>query len=227
MALMAEDYDRLAYEYLALAPYTAKADGDRLAHELRDLIAPYHGVTLLRDVNLGKTLMESAVVASKHHLLLPPELMLFFKSLINAEGLGRELSTNFDFLSFYADFVQPFLRSQYDPLKITKNIRYMGQDMSTLMISLPGQIRQSLRRLNSPNLPFSLEISNLKSLKESVDKAANILFLGIIIGSCILGSSLVYMKELQEGDFVSPHLIGYSIAAFLGFIAFINYIKKT
>ena len=42
VALAGEDYDRLAYEYMDLAPYAPQVDPDLFARDLRDLIAPYY-----------------------------------------------------------------------------------------------------------------------------------------------------------------------------------------
>ena len=39
VAIASEDYDRLAYEYVDLAPYTELVDVDLFARDLRDLIA--------------------------------------------------------------------------------------------------------------------------------------------------------------------------------------------
>src|SRR5207253_1470644 len=99
LALSREDYDRLAYEYVDLAPFTDKVNVDLFAKDLRELIAPYYGLTL-KNVNLGKILLSSSGVAARHHLTLPTELMLFFKSIVSIESIGRRITPDFDFLKY-------------------------------------------------------------------------------------------------------------------------------
>ena len=97
VSLYSEDYERLAYEYVELAPYNDKIDVDEFARDLQALLAPYFGLSM-KNVNLGLLLMRSTAVAAKHHLTLPAELMLFFKSVVTVEGMGRMIADDFDLL---------------------------------------------------------------------------------------------------------------------------------
>ena len=65
LALSTEDYERLAYEYVDIAPISEQVDVDLFARELRDLVSPYYGLTL-KNVNMGKLLMSSSAIAARH-----------------------------------------------------------------------------------------------------------------------------------------------------------------
>ena len=99
VALATEDYERLAYEYIDLAPYDERINGDQFARDLRSLIAPYFGLTL-KNVNLGHLLMDSTSIAARHHVKVPSELMLFFKAIVTVEGMGRQVIPDFDLLPY-------------------------------------------------------------------------------------------------------------------------------
>jgi ubiquinone biosynthesis protein len=227
MALATEDYDRLAYEYVDLAPFVEKMDVDRFATEVRDVIAPYYGLTM-RNVNLGKILLDSTAVAARHGLMLPTELMMFFKSIILVEGMARLIVKDFDFLQTALEFSSDFIRSRFDSAKAFKDLAMMGRESTALMYSLPRQIRQALRKLNSPQFSVRLRISQLEELKRSVETSSNIVFLGLIIGSLILSGSLTI--SMQTDTFIAgmPVVSGicYLTALLLSGLAFYNYIKK-
>src|SRR6266404_5713292 len=87
LALTDEDYDRLAYLYVDLAPFTERIDVDQFAREIRDLIAPYFGLTM-KNMNVGRLMLDSTAVAARHGLRLPTELVMFFKSMVSIEGMG-------------------------------------------------------------------------------------------------------------------------------------------
>ncbi|MCB0415678.1 MAG: AarF/ABC1/UbiB kinase family protein, partial [Bdellovibrionales bacterium] len=97
IALATEDYDSLAYEYVDLAPYSEFVDVDKLSRQLRNLIAPYHGLKL-DEVNSGRLLLESTAIAAENKVILPSELVVFFKSIIAVEGMGRIIKKDFDVL---------------------------------------------------------------------------------------------------------------------------------
>src|SRR5690606_9641856 len=95
IALYTEDYDRLACEYVEVAPYSDQVDVDRFAKDLQDILAPYFGLTM-KYVNLGRLLMDSTAVAARYQLVLPSELILFFKSIATVEGMGRMIMPDFN-----------------------------------------------------------------------------------------------------------------------------------
>jgi ubiquinone biosynthesis protein len=227
LALSKEDYDRLAYEYIDLAPFNNKVNADLFAKDLRDLIAPFYGLTL-RNVNLGRVLLSSSSIAAKHHVSVPTELMLFFKSLVGIEGLGRRIQKDFDFLAYSLEFAGELVRLQYEPARIINDFSQIARESKSLLNSLPRQLHFLLRKINSPDHAIKFQIRELDDLKKSVELSFNLLFLGIIIGCLLLSSSLIFVQPTENHIAGMPTMsfIGYSVAGILSVIAFINYIKK-
>lgn len=227
MALSKEDYDRLAYEYVELAPFTDKVDVDLFARELREIIAPFYGLTL-KNVNLGKLLMASSGIAARHHVKVPTELMMFFKSIVAIEGLGRKITGDFDFLKYAVEYSNEIGKYHMDPLKIGGELSTLLRESRSLLSSLPRQFNFFIRKLNSPHHSFSLKIDDINDFKKTFEASVNLLFLGIIIGALILSSSLIYSHPTQNIIYGMPALsfIGYIISVSLSLIAFYNYIKK-
>lgn len=228
-ALSQEDYERVAYEYIDLAPFSEKVDMDLFAKDLRDLIAPFYGLTM-RNVNLGKILMKSSSIAAQQGLHVPTELMLYFKSLVSIEGLGKKIDRDFDFLKYALEFAAELVRHQYDPEKIKQDTAQILRESRSFLSGLPRQLNFLIRKINSPQHQFKLKVPEIQDLKRSVEISFNLLFLGIIIGCLLISASMIYSQELAaaEGPIAIPtfSLIGYVLAGLLGIIAFINYIKK-
>lgn len=227
LALSNEDYERLANEYVDLAPFTDQVNVDLFAKDLRELIAPYYGLTF-KNVNLGKILMSSSSVAAKHGLTVPTELMLFFKSIVAIEGLGRKIHKDFDFLKYTLDIAGEFVKSQFEPDKITSDIGQILRESKSLISTLPRQINFFFKKLNSPDHSFILELPQLEDFKKSFESSYRLLFLGIIIAALILSGSFisVHSSENYIAGIPSLSFIHYIVALILGFFSFINYMKK-
>lgn len=227
LAMSKEDYERLAYEYVDLAPFTDRVNIDIFAKDLRELIAPYFGLTL-RNVNLGKVLMKSAGIAARHHLQVPPDLMLFFKSIISIEGMGHKINPDFDILKFSLEFAGDIAKTQYGPQRVMNDMTQMARESKLFLNALPRQLNFFLRKINSPSHAFRLKINEITELKRSIESSSNLLFLGLIIGSLILSSSFIFVHSTQSLVMGIPAMsfIGYALAMSLGIIAFINYIRK-
>lgn len=227
LALSREDYDRLAYEYVDLAPFTDKVNVDLFAKDLRELIAPYYGLTL-KNVNLGRILMSSSSIAAQHHLTLPTELMLFFKSIVSIEGIGRRIIPDFDFLKYAIEVANELVKHQMDPAKMMNELSQVMRESRNFIHALPRQANFLLRKINSPSHAFRLNVPQVDDLKRSIEVSFNLLFLGVIIASLIVSASYIFIQPTENHINGMPTMsfVQYGIALILGIVAFINYIRK-
>lgn len=227
VALAQENYERLADAFLEISPYNSEINIDKFARDLRDLIAPYYGLTF-KNVNAGKILMDSTRIAVKHHLVVPSELMLFFKAVVTIEGLGRVIIDDFDVLNYSLDMAQEIVKSKYDKERVLKELLYLAKDSTSLLSSLPRQVKQLLRRFSSGQSSWKLELDQIEDVKRAIETSSNIIFLGLIIGSLILSASIAMFLEHSTTLAGLPIIstLSYILATLLGFVAFYNYIKK-
>ena len=228
VALYQEDYERFAYEYVELAPYDERMNIDGLAKDLQDLLAPHFGLTL-KNIDLGRLLLDSTGVAARYGLVLPSELLLFFKSIVTVEGMTHLISDDFNLLDHALEFAAEIVKTKYSPDRIAEEVRAFGQDSTALLKGLPRQLKQLIRKVNHPDFAFRLSLVELEDIKRSMETSANILFLGIVIASLILSSSLM-MTSAHTGPLLAGFplfsVIGYSLAGALGLVGFYTYIRK-
>ncbi|MNL23570.1 putative ubiquinone biosynthesis protein UbiB [compost metagenome] len=191
------------------------------------MIAPYYGLTL-RNVNLGKLLMKSAGVAARHHLQVPTELMMFFKSIVSIEGLGRKIQDDFDFLQYSLQFAGELVKTQFEPNRMMTDVSQVLRESRNFINALPRQLNFLLRKINSPDHAFRLQVPEVQELKRSVEVSFNLLFLGVIIASLVLSSSYIFVHPTESHLWGMPTIsfIGYTLAVILGLAAFVNYIRK-
>lgn len=227
VALSTEDYERLAYEYVEVAPYTDLIDVDVFARDLQGLLAPYFGLSM-KNVDLGRLLMRSTDVAVKHHLTLPSELMMFFKSIVTVEGMARMVMKDYDILQHALEFAAEIVQVKYDPKRVRDDMLFLLRDSAGLFYALPRQMKQFARKVNHPDFSMRMRIDQIDDLKRSIEISAKTIFLGIIIGSLIMGGSLTVFLEQGPYIFGFPALttVAYGLAMAVGLVAFRNYIRK-
>lgn len=227
IALAQEDYEGLAQEFVSLSQGDDYINIDQFARELRDLIAPYFGLTF-KNVNTGKLLMESASLAGKYKIQVPAELMLYFKSIVTVEGMGREIVEDFDVLSQTVEIANEIIKSKYDPQRVIKDVTHLLKDSATLLYDLPKLIQYSLKRKNSLYQHQSVKLEDFHELKRSFDAFSNLLFLGIVIASLILAGAIALDKQPTPLILNLPPVstVCFGAAILLSLIAFYNYIRK-
>lgn len=227
LALSKEDYERLAFEYVDLAPFSDRVNVDLFAKDLRELIAPFYGLPL-KNVNLGKILMRSSGIAARHHVQVPTELMMFFKSIVSVEGIGRKIDPEFDFLKYSLEFAGELAKTQFGPQRVMNDMSQVARESRAFINALPRQLNFFFRKINSPDHTFRLKVAEIKELKRSIEVSFNLLFLGVIISALILSSSFIFVHNTEShiAGIPTASFVGYLLAMILGLIAFVNYIRK-
>lgn len=227
LALAHENYEQLAYEYVELTPYCELTAVEIFARDLRDVIAPYYGLTM-KNLRLGRILMDSARVAAKHGLVLPSELLLFFKSILTIEGLGRSVAPDFDFLSFSLEFASEIAKDRLSVEKFGRDFTQFGLETTSFIALLPRQLKRLVRRLNSPHFSLRVQIVEISELRKTVERSSNLLFLGLVIGSLLVSGSLTLSlgRGPYLGTFPVVSAIFFILGSILGLVAFYNYLRK-
>lgn len=180
MALAEEDFERMAYVYVDLAPYNEHVDVDGFAQDLAYILGPYVGLTM-KHLNLGHILMESTSLAAKHGLILPAELILFFKSIVSIEGVGRRISDDFDFMEESIRYSKHLIQSGVDAKKISQDMGIFLKDINQFLYAFPRQLRQTLRRINHPEFAIKTEERNMELIEAAIDRGFRRLFLLIAV----------------------------------------------
>ena len=227
VALFYEDYERVAYEYVEMAPYSSEVNVDQFAKDLKDLLSPYFGLSM-KNVDFGKLLMDTTAVAAKNRLVLPSELMLFFKSIVTVEGMARMIVADFNLLDYALEFATEIVKTRYSRERLQEEVVMFTRDTSQLLKGLPRQLKQFIRRVGNPDFAFQVSLSELDDVKRSIETSSNIMFLGLIIGACIISASMIY--DSGHGPVVLNMPLAsallYGLATGLGLVAFYNYIRK-
>jgi ubiquinone biosynthesis protein len=196
MALINEDYDRLAYEYMELAPFNQATNRLALAQDLRLILSPFFGLNL-RNVNMGKLLLESSRVAARHHVVLPSELMMFFKSTVTIEGLGRMIQDDFDLLPFVKEFAKDMLKTKVSTQELFSDMSFHAREWISLLEALPKEAKTHLRKINQPDYARKIEIKELERMENTLFHVGRLLFVAIVIAALILAGATT--MNLDQG----------------------------
>ncbi len=197
MALVAEDYDRLAYEYIELAPFNNRTERQALAQDLRSILSPFFGLTL-KNVNMGKLLLESSRVAAKHHVVLPSELMMFFKSMVSIEGLARMVREDFDMLPFVKESAKELLKTKVSTTELFSDATFQMKEWTSLLESIPKEIKNHLRKINHPDYRETVEIHQLRDMESTIYQSARLVFIGLVISALTISGAMTFETANTE-----------------------------
>jgi ubiquinone biosynthesis protein len=216
-ALLNRDVDRIISQLLYSGELTDNSDMKNLRRDLHDFIEDYYDI-VLQDIKVGKLLSEFIEILTHHRIHFPADFMVLAKALVIMEGVGRQLDPDFNMISHMRPYVNKLVFERFSPKNISEQAGRIAQAYSSLAKNLPHDIKEFINRLNRNQFKIDLEHRGLEKLVTDLDRSSNRVSFAVVIGSLIVGSSLV--MQIDKGPMVLGFpllgLLGYSIAGFLG-----------
>lgn len=211
------DRDAFTLQYV-LSAWTENGDmaSNGLGSDIVALLQRYEH-TALRDLDLTRVIQDLTAIMRQHSLILPPDLVLLFKTLITLEGVVKQLDGDFQLLEHAQPLIRKALFKQYNLSAWTHKLRSRGRLAARFLDSLPENLLRLSQRLNQGRFSIDLDLQRLDELNQHLDRTANRLTMGIVTAALIIGSSIVLASN------TGPKLFGFAFFGFIGYLlAFAN-----
>ncbi len=187
----------------------------------------YHSLPLKR-VSLRTLMRDLTEMIHKFRIQVPSELLLVAKALVSLEELGTRLSPDFDAAATAQPIVWEMVLKSYSPGRLGKKIFMQSRDLLRLVRDVPSDLRMFARILRDNELRITVEHRGVTEGFRHVDTAAKRLSMSIVIGSLIVGSSLVILAG-QEPMYRGVPLLGIAgllISAAMGMWLIMTMLRK-
>jgi ubiquinone biosynthesis protein len=111
LAFFKRDYRRVAELHIASGWVPAHTRVDILESAIRTVCEPIFEKPL-KDISFGQTLLRLFQIAHRFDMEVQPQLLLLQKTLLNIEGMGRELYPDLDLWATARPFLEKWMRDQ-------------------------------------------------------------------------------------------------------------------
>lgn len=173
---------------------------ERFAEDLGRLLHLYEDVSL-REVNLATLLSEIAGIMREHHLMLPADLALLFKSLITLEGLGTRLVPQFRLIEHVTPYVSKLLTERWQPGQVGGRISGTAREWGRAMRAAPRLLESLARRFTDDGVALSFELRELEEFGRQLERSVNRATVGVVTAALIVGSSILIAAAAGQGSF--------------------------
>lgn len=222
-AIVDEDYDTLAAEYINLCQITGNVDVQLLQKDLMDNISPYIGMAL-GDVNIGQVLIRSTSIATKHHLIVPRELMLLFRAILTTEAMGKKLDPGFDLLPVGERLAKQLLQTRYSKERLMRDLLVIGRDIQGLAESTPRFLKRFLFKWSQNN--FALEYRNPDTAELSAS-VRTLTYMGVLVTySLIMAAIGITTLSMNYGPTIFEILVVPTLAFTLSIVPLLHALWK-
>lgn len=144
-AFFRRDYKRVAQLHIESGWVPPDTRVDELEAAVRTVCEPYFDRPL-REISLGMVLMRLFQTSRRFQVEIQPQLVLLQKTLLNIEGLGRQLDPELDLWSTAKPFLERWMMEQVGPQKLWKELRDQAPRYAKLLPELPMLVHNYLQR---------------------------------------------------------------------------------
>jgi ubiquinone biosynthesis protein len=143
-AFFRRDYKRVAELHLESGWVPENTRIDELEAAIRACCEPYFDRPL-KEISLGLVLMRLFQTSRRFHVEIQPQLVLLQKTLLNIEGLGRDLDPDLDLWSTAKPFLEKWMVEQVGPEKLFEQLKAEAPTYAKLLPGLPRLLSQYLK----------------------------------------------------------------------------------
>jgi ubiquinone biosynthesis protein len=143
-AFFRRDYKRVAQLHIESGWVPANTRVDELEAAVRTVCEPYFDRPL-KEISLGMVLMRLFQTSRRFHVEIQPQLVLLQKTLLNIEGLGRELDPDLDLWQTAKPFLEQWMIDQIGPKRFLDQLRIEAPQLAKILPALPRLVSDYLQ----------------------------------------------------------------------------------
>lgn len=193
-AFFRRDYKRVAELHIESGWVPPTTRVDELEAAIRAVCEPYFDRPLA-EISLGMVLMRLFQTSRRFQVEIQPQLVLLQKTLLNIEGLGRQLDPNLDLWSTAKPFLEKWMLDQMGPQRLWRELKAEAPRYAKLLPELPRLFYHYLQN-NRPS-----EQSTLRELLAE-QKRTNRLLQIVVYGGVGFVLGLAVMRVLLAARFI-------------------------
>lgn len=144
-----------------------------------------------KDMKTGRMLIQMNKAAAQHGIVLPVDINILGKILLNLDQIIAVLAPDFNLYAAVNKHIQRFMQAKMmDELK-PGNIFSAALETKKMAEAMPGRINKFTEQLANNDFTLKIDAIDEKRLTDGFQKVANRITLGLIIAAMIIGAAML------------------------------------
>jgi ubiquinone biosynthesis protein len=191
LAVFDRDYRRVAVLHLESGWVPAGTRIDEMESAVRTVCEPIFDRPLA-DISFGQILLRLFEISRRFNMQIQPQLILLQKTLLNVEGLGRDLYPQLDVWRTASPILREWMRERASPRQVLKTLRQQAPELMEALRALPSLVKTTVERARGGNLRMEVESQAIEALRAEV-RRGNRRRDSIIVGAMLTLAGLVWL----------------------------------
>jgi ubiquinone biosynthesis protein len=194
LAVFDRDYRRVAQLHLESGWVPAGTRVDEMESAVRTVCEPIFDRPL-KDISFGRILLRLFEISRRFNMQIQPQLLLLQKTLLNVEGLGRDLYPDLDIWSTASPILREWMRERTSVGALVRNLRTHAPQLMEAARALPlalSHFAQRERAAPPSPPPAPLSAPGLSELREEMRSAGRRRD-AVTLGAALLLAGLIWL----------------------------------
>ncbi|MCK9284956.1 MAG: ubiquinone biosynthesis regulatory protein kinase UbiB [Rhodocyclaceae bacterium] len=185
LAFFQRDYRRVAEAHVESGWAPADTRIDEFETAIRAVCEPIFDRPL-KDISFGRILLRLFQTSRRFNVEIQPQLVLLQKTLLNIEGLGRDLDPELDLWKTAKPFLERWMSEQVGWRSLFRNLKKEAPQWATLLPALPRLLHQRLAGDETARIAAELTELRQQARQRNRWLAAIALLLATLLGVLLL-----------------------------------------
>ncbi|TCO82764.1 2-octaprenylphenol hydroxylase [Plasticicumulans lactativorans] len=169
LAFFRRDYRRVAELHIESGWVPRDTRVDEFESAIRTVCEPIFDRPL-REISFGGFLLTLFQTARRFNMEVQPQLVLLQKTLLNIEGLGRQLDPDLDLWKTAKPFLENWMNERVGPKSVLNKLKSTLPRMAEHLPDLPLQLSELVRLARAGELTARLESGALERLRHDIHR---------------------------------------------------------
>ena len=193
-AFFRRDYKRVAELHVESGWVPPDTRVDELEAGIRSVCEPYFDRPL-KEISLGMVLLRLFQTSRRFHVEIQPQLVLLQKTLLNVEGLGRQLDPDLDLWHTAKPFLEKWMHEQIGPKRLLRELKDQAPYYAKMLPDLPRLLHGYLQQRPAEDLRRELRALTL------AQQQTNRLLRRIVLAGALALLALIALVLWAPGGF--------------------------
>lgn len=166
----------------------------------------------LKDISFGQVLLGLFQTARRFNMEVQPQLVLLQKTLLNIEGLGRQLYPDLDLWSTAKPYLEQWMKDRAGVKGLWESLKRQAPELSHQLPELPALAHQALSRMEHEHRQRHQQVDAINAMRLQMARQGKRLY-RLRIGLILLAVALAWQPlsgwmALQEWPVLAAAAIG-------------------
>ena len=196
LAFFNRDYRRVAELHVSSGWVDKNTRIDEFETAIRAVCEPIFDKPL-KDISFGQLLLNLFQTARRFNMEVQPQLILLQKTLLNIEGLGRQLYPELDLWKTAKPFLEQWMKDKIGPQSFFKHIKENAPLWAERLPKLPNLLFDALEQVKDGVFKVELNESQMQEIKQEIRSNNSRSIRAIIGGSLLITATLLFNVDLS------------------------------